>query len=156
MKTNLKMILLAAAVWALPAVLVVLQTGCESTEASSPIARLAVQYATIKVVQNNPEHAARVVEIATALEKDAGNTVAVTVVLLETIVRSQIRWENLDAADTALVDVLILTVRDELTQRLGTGILGPEQALVVAQVAGWIRDAAMAASKAQLGPATTE
>jgi predicted negative regulator of RcsB-dependent stress response len=107
------------------------------------LAQVAVQYATIKVLQNNPDRAPRVIEIAQFIRANAGNEQAATVALLEAAVRSQIDFSKLDPADAMLVDILIATVREELVQRLGDGPLSPEHVLVVAQVAGWIESAAL-------------
>ena len=125
-----------------------LSSGC-STAGGGPspiLAQVAVQYATIKVLQNNPDRAPRVIEIATYIRENAGNEQAATVALLEAAVRSQIDFSKLDPADAMLVDILIATVREELIARLGDGPLSPEHVLVVAQVAGWIENAARIAA----------
>lgn len=133
----------------LPAILAIscvsFLASCSTVSERPILAQVAVQYATIKVLENNPEHAPRVVEIARFVRENAGNSTASSVALLEAAVRAQIKWEKLDPADTVLVDLLIVTVRDELTARLGDGPLSPEQALVVAQVAAWIESAALMA-----------
>lgn len=119
-----------------------LQPACNIITERPVLAQVAVEYATIKVVQERPEYAARVIEIAGFLRDHAGDTAATSVALLEVAVREQIQWEKLDAADSRLVDLLIAAVREELVARLGDGPLSPENALIVAQVAGWIVDAA--------------
>lgn len=125
---------------------VFLTSGCQTIKERPAVAQLAVQYATIKVVEKNPDRAARVIEIAAYIKANAGNSSAASVALLEVAVRKQIDFERLDAADTFLVDTLIGLVRDELVARLGDGPLSPENALIVAQVAGWIEDAAKMAA----------
>ncbi|BET67170.1 hypothetical protein ASA1KI_20880 [Opitutales bacterium ASA1] len=129
----------------LPSVLclaVFVLTGCSTVSERPAVAQLAVQYATLKVIENNPAHAARVAEIAAFVRESAGNQTAPSVALLETAVRAQIDWSRLDAADTLLVDSLVSLVAAELSARLGDGPLAPEHVLVVAQVAGWIERAA--------------
>lgn len=117
-----------------------------STISDRPIlAQLAVQYAVVKVLDNNPDFAPRVVEIATFVEENAGASQATTVLVLEQLVRAQINWDRLDAADRILVDALIAAVREELVARLGDGPLTGDNVLVVKQVAGWIKTAALLA-----------
>ena len=123
--------------------------GCQTIKDQPLIAQVAVQYATIKVVQDHPERAARVVEIARTLRTSAEDEAA-TVALLEVLIRAKINWASLDAADRLLVDTLIIGVRQELLNRLGDGVLSAENKLVVAQVAGWIEAAALSVT-----PATT-
>lgn len=124
----------------------VIQTGCSTIGSQPTLTRLAVQYATVKVLENNPGRAQRVIEIATFIEDNAGSSTATSVAILTTLVREQIDWTKLDAADTILVNALIDMVATELTARLGSGPLSPEQALVVKEVASWIKQAATLAS----------
>lgn len=119
--------------------------SCSTISEHPALAQLAVQYAVVKVLDNNPQHAPRVVEIATFLEENAGATQATTVLLLEQLVRAQINWDRLDAADKILVDALIVAVRQELVARLGDGPLTGDNVLVVKEVAGWIKNAALLA-----------
>jgi predicted negative regulator of RcsB-dependent stress response len=121
----------------------ILFTSCSTISERPVLAQVAVQYATIKVLQNNPDRAPRVIEIAQFIRANAGNEQAATVALLEAAVRSQIDFSKLDPADAMLVDILIATVREELVARLGDGVLSPEHVLLVAEVAGWIESAAL-------------
>lgn len=137
MKNNIITVALLALVGGL------LLAGCSTFTEHKAVTKLAVQYATIKVIEKNPDKAPRIVEIAQFVRTNAGSETAATVALLETAVRAQIDWTKLDPADTILVDTLIVTVRDELIARLGDGPLAGDQLLVVAEVAGWIQDAAL-------------
>ena len=152
MKTYIKLIALTVIVWTAPVAIVLLASGCETTSQTQSLARLAVQYATVMVVENNPERVARVIQIADGIRQTSGDATATTVAHLEALVRDQIRWENLDDRDTALVHLLIRTVRQELEARLGSGLLGPENLLIVNTVAGWIIEAARATVANQVGP----
>lgn len=135
---KIRLILLLAAVLGL--------SGCATTpQDRSTIARVAVTYATCKVIENNPDHGPRILVISQAVRQVAGGESFNTVALLDTFIRSQIKWERLSAADTLLAHVLLDEVKRQLTAKVGSGVLTSDKLLVVSEVAGWIEDAVRAA-----------
>ena len=119
--------------------------GCASGTSSAQtqvVAKLAVQYAVIKVADKNPEKARRIVAIAKEVSALAGTENAGTVDLLVALIRSKVNFSKLDAADTLLVNALIDAIAVELKAKVGEGPLLPEKILVVKQVADWVVDAA--------------
>lgn len=122
-------------------------SGCASTPGDrTTIARVAVSYATYKVIENNPDHAPRIVAISQAVREVAGGETFNTVALLDTFIRSQIKWERLSAADTLLAHMLLDEIKRQLIAKVGDGALTSDKLLVVGEVAGWIEDAAKAAT----------
>lgn len=121
--------------------------GCSSTATGKPAAKLVVQYAVLKVVANNQEKAARVVEIAKEVQAVAGNDGFNTVSLLMTVVRTKIDYSKLDAADTLLANLLIETVEAELSERVGAGVIPEGSVFKVKEVASWVIDGAALAGK---------
>lgn len=124
-----------------PAILAVLLSACSTTggQPSNATTELLVQYATLKVIANNPERAQRVVTIAQqALDQLSDPTASVTVALIENAVRSQIHWEKLDPADTLLANALISMVHDELVARVGDGLLPADKLVQVKAVLEWV------------------
>ena len=123
-------------------------TGCVTTgtgptpATQKAIAKLAVQYAVLKVANNNPEKAAKAAAIAVQVKALAGGQGANTVDLLIAIVRVEVGKLNLKAEDALLADALVDLVAQELEARLGSGVLTSEKLLIVGEVAGWIVDAA--------------
>jgi hypothetical protein len=124
-------------------------SGCTTGSALRPVAaQLAVQYATLKVIENNPDHAGRIAEISASVRAAASGQAAATVAVIDSLIRAQIRWEKLSPADVNLVNILLLAVRAELEARVGSGVIDSQAMLTVAQVAGWIEQAAASTLRA--------
>ena len=120
-------------------------SGCATTgdARGKLIAQLAVQYAVGKVLENNPTYAPRVAQIAAEVGAAAGNE-ASTVPLVMALVRGKIDFAKLSPADVTLVNALLTVVEAELTARIEGGVLSPDNAVKVREVAGWIEQAARA------------
>lgn len=116
-------------------------SGCASFQTNSAGAKLAVQYATLKVIKRDPAKAARVTNIVTEADLILTDRTA-TVALAEAAVRKAIKWEDLSAEDTLLANALINAVKFELEARVGTGGLSADQVLQVRAVLAWITEAA--------------
>ncbi len=147
MKTRITAIILAVALLAL--------SGCSSIPADQQktVAKLAVQYAVLKVADKNPVKAARVAAIAKEVQAIAGGEGANTVDLLLAIARTKVATLKLDAADQVLASALIDMVGQELKARLGTGVLTSDKLLIVGEVAGWIVEAsALVPATEKAGP----
>lgn len=121
------------------------QTGCTSTGQADTklIAQLAVSYGVGKVLENNPDYAERVAAIADEVGEAAGGE-ASTVDAVMQLAREKIDWAKLAPADANLVNILLITIEAELTKRVERGILSPDKALLVQEVAGWIATTARA------------
>lgn len=115
--------------------------GCASTggndQQTQIVEQLAIQYAVMKVVDNDPDKAARVSKIAhdakTWLVSDTA-----TIDVLEAAVREQIDWTKLDQANTLLVNALLAEVDLQLRSRVSVGVLTSDQKVQVNQVLDWI------------------
>ena len=129
---------------------VLLLAGCKSPNSLQPIAeQLAIQYATLKVLENNPDYSPRIVEITRHVREVASGDASATVEVIDGLIRSQINWAKLAPSDAMIVNTLLLAIRSELEARIGNGILDPEALLTVAQVATWIEQAAASTLPAQ-------
>lgn len=105
-------------------------------------AKLATQYATIKIVNGDPDKADRIVEIASEIQRYASGETLLTVDLLVFAIKDQIQWNKLDVADTLLVNALLDQLRTELVARLGADALPGDVRLAVDVVAAWVISAA--------------
>jgi len=103
-------------------------------------------YATAKVVENNPAYGPRIAQIAAEVKSVASGEAFASVDLLMQFVRAKIDWTKLSPADAALANLLLDAVKAELVARLGAVQLPEEKLLVVAKVANWIEQAAIAAT----------
>jgi hypothetical protein len=120
-------------------------TGCTTSNSLQPVAaQLAVQYATLKVLEDHPEYGPRIIEITQHVRAVASGDAAATVSVIDSLIRSQIDWKKLNQspADALMVNTLLLAIRSELETRIGNGIIDEKAMLTIAQVAGWIEEAA--------------
>jgi len=116
--------------------------GCQ-TPTQTAVAQIAVQRAVYEVIKDHPGRAARIVQIAEQVEVVAGGEVAATPAILEQIIRSQIKWTELQPADIQMVDSLITLLRVELENQFAKIDIDAQKLLVVKTVAGWVRQTAL-------------
>jgi len=116
-------------------------TACQ-TPTQTALAQIAVQRAVYEVIKDHPERAQRIVDIATQVEAVAGKEVAATPAILETIIRSQIKWTELAPQDVQMVDSLITLLRVELENQLSKVEVDEQKLLVVKTVASWVKQTA--------------
>jgi hypothetical protein len=120
-------------------------TGCSmlSKPENQPAARLAVQYATLKAIEQGDDHKARAeriksiaIDVQTLFKSDEQATIPA----LDQLIHERLP-DTLSPADKLLADNLILVITQELQSRVGTGVLTPEQMLVATEVLQWVIDA---------------
>lgn len=107
-------------------------------------ARIAVKYATLKVVQHARDpvlKAQRIRSIVSGALALVDSDDSVTLPFVENAVRSRIDWDSLTAADYMAATALIETLRMELEARVGSGELDPDALLPVQTVLGWVIEA---------------
>lgn len=134
----MKKIMLFAAVAALMA-------GCASlgTTATQAYEKLAVEYATIKVVKTGKTTAeqqaiqARVIAIATQAQTALASP-DVTLGVIMIAVNAQLAKQHLAVEDQMVADALVQLVSDELTAKIGAGILKPTDVVSVNTVLSWV------------------
>jgi uncharacterized protein YceK len=118
-------------------------SGCAALNQipESTAAKLTVQQATLRVIDEDVERALRVQE----LTETVGYYVEqekITVELIDTYLRSQIKWQELSLADGQLLVMLLDELRLRLDERIGDGLLDPDDKVVIATVLRWVYDAA--------------
>lgn len=126
--------------------------GCASMgtdEGQTAVARIGVQYATLKVINGKVERAEAVLDVVNAAIALAEGGEILPIDLLESQMRAVIPWDGLDDADKQLVNLLILQVRAELEVRVDDGLIDSEKVAKVLEVLEWVRDAAELAATPQ-------
>jgi hypothetical protein len=121
--------------------LAVALAGCATGDLKTdPSARLAVTYATLKVIESGPDSEVRAAKIRSIASeaRQFVETDAISLDQLAAAMRARLAEENLSPSDQVLADALVLTVTAELEARVGTGLLSPEQKLTVGAVLGWV------------------
>ena len=124
-------------------------TGCQSTGSGASrelLAHAAVTIATAKVIENNPTYAPRIAAIAADVRAVSSGEASTTVDAVIALARAKIDWSKLSPADAALVNLLLDAVKAELIARLGEAELPTDKLLVVAKIATWIEQAAIAST----------
>lgn len=123
------------------AVLVLLfLVGCSMLDQHQAGAKLAVQFATLKYVDDDADKRERVQAVVANARELAAT--ATTLDALDQAVRESIDWSKLDDADKLLATALLDLVRDELRSRFDSELLDPEQVVAVNTVLDWIDEAA--------------
>ena len=120
--------------------------SCAFIEERPETVRLIVQAATLKVIDGDPDKAARVVEIASDVRRISSATPELTVSALITTVRGLIKWGDLEAEQVLLVEALLLELQYRLEDRLGPEPLPEQLRLTVNQITTWIIDTASIAA----------
>lgn len=121
-------------------VIAVAVSACGTLPTHDASARLAVTYATMKVIEAGDQPVTRAEKVA-SIARDAKRFLsgeAVSVGLLEDAVLARISTENLSPADRMLAQALVGAVAAELEGRVGQGLLGADQVLVVNTVLDWV------------------
>lgn len=119
--------------------------GCASLGTTANVAyeKLAVEYATIKAVKTAKTPAARqamqakIIAIATQAQTVLASP-SVTLALVQTAVNTQIAKQHLAAEDQMVADALVQMVSDELTAKVGAGVLKPSDVVSVNTVLSWV------------------
>jgi len=111
-------------------------------------AALAVKSGTLAFVeqvdpiQRRVERAKEVIVVVNFILGQMDSSTSATVSTLSSEVRSQINWNDMDAYERLLLDSLIFSVESKLKERVGDGILGEDDKLVVRSVLEWAKEAA--------------
>lgn len=127
-----------------------LASSCATLENNPASAKLVTQYAVLKFAEQSSadkraERIANVQRVATDVKAIAAGE-PVSIGLLKAAVGAEIAKLNLSPADTMLANALVDMLAIELSERVGEGILDPDQLVQVAKVMDWIIEAAALAS----------
>jgi len=109
----------------------VLATGCASL--GNQTETLVVQYAVLKVTEDKPATAAKVIEIANDA-KTFFDVEFVSVANVKAAILKRISKLDLDAADTLLANALVDAVAADLEGKVGAGLISPEAKIRVNKV----------------------
>ena len=104
--------------------------------------RLAVQYATLKVIDGQQSRADRVQVWVSDAQSYVDASEEVTIDRLDEEVRERVRWERLDAADQLLIDRILTNSRERLEAELSGGLLDEPERQRLGTVLEWIEEAA--------------
>lgn len=105
-------------------------------------ARITVTYATLKVIHGDAARKDRVIEITQNVLKYANDATQLTVDALIVAIRAEIHWDNLDDADTLLVNELLVELNDRLKEHFQGNVIPPDMVISVNTIGKWVLDAA--------------
>lgn len=120
-------------------------SGCAYLRDNPTTSGLAVQIATMKVIEadkgHEAERAARIKEIA-AEAKTFLDAKDVTVSVLEDAVNARLASLDLAPSDRLLASALVSAVVGELKVKVGDGLLSADSRYTVSQILGYVESAA--------------
>jgi len=118
-------------------------TGCSLlATVSEDRNQLAVQYATLKIIERPDVDAGRVVELVEKARAYVEDGASVTVSALASAARDRLRDSSLSPADRILIDAILTRAQERLESEIGGGVLAEDQRLQLLTVLDWIEGAA--------------
>lgn len=120
--------------------------GCSTLTSQPTVSSLAVTYAAAKVIEAAPtpdERLARAERIKSIVGEARTwlNGEGVTVGLLESAARARLAELNLSPADTMLANTLVQIAVQDLQEKIGAGVIAPDQLVTVNELLDWIETA---------------
>lgn len=118
-------------------------SGCALLQNEDSRLQLAVQYTTIKVIEQSSDISSeRVIENVERVRGVLDTSAEVSVERLMSDVRGNVRWDRLDAADRLLLTSVLEEVERELKDRVGEGVVKEDDKVVLRTLLDWIENAA--------------
>lgn len=116
-------------------------SACSIIESHENTSKLVVQYAALKFVMNEDvsereERAQKIFQVAKE-GKALFDSRALPIEHIEDLVRERIDWDQLDAADTLLVNALIERIVIEVNESV---LLGQDVHVTGSKILGWVID----------------
>lgn len=113
--------------------------GCTNHRLEVPVAKVAIQYASVKFIKNDPVRAQRMANIVREIKKILEDQM-VTVDVLRPILKQYIPTD-LPPEDQIAILALIDLVVAELNARIADADIPPDVTLALSRVADWILEA---------------
>lgn len=104
--------------------------------------QLAVQYATMKVMESQDVTGERVSELVEKAREHVDDGASITVSALSNAARERLAESSLTPADKILIDAILTRAQARLESEIGEGLLDDTQRLQLLTVLGWIDSAA--------------
>ena len=104
--------------------------------------QLAVQYATLKVLERNDVSNERVLELVAKAKVYVQRSDNVAVSSLVDAARERLDTSSLSPADQMLIEVILSRAQERIEAKLGDSILAEEQRVQLLTVLTWIEQAA--------------
>lgn len=127
--------------------LALLASGCALLKDSAPAARMTAQYATFKVIDGDPDRAAKVLRLVQDAQSYVTGGPRVSIAALEQAARDRIPWQRLNPGDHVLIDAILTEARKRLELKIGAGVLDPDQRVQLSEFLAWIKGAADAVAQ---------
>lgn len=103
---------------------------------------LAVQYATMKVLERDDVTNSRVLELIGKAKVYVQTDDNVLVSKLVEAARMKLKYSSLSAADQILIEVILTRAQERIEAKLGDGALNEDQQVQLLTVLNWIAKAA--------------
>lgn len=122
-------------------------TGCSVFETvSDDRNQLAVQYATLKVLERDDVSDTRLLSLVSQAKTYVQEGESVSVSALVTAARERLSESSLSPADQILIEAILARAQERIEAEIGGGLLTGDQRLQLLTVLDWIEDAARGSS----------
>jgi molecular chaperone DnaK (HSP70) len=112
----------------------------------SPLASsLVFKIATAKAIEksdNRVERAQRIITIAEKAKSMLTDNESTSLDYVESAIRDNVKWDELDESNKLVIDILIDLVRAEIDKKVGDGSLDPNDKLIISNILRWIIESA--------------
>lgn len=124
--------------------LVLLLSGCTVLQSTPAAARVSIEYATMRLIERAEAPADRAIAVIQLVDSASRflDTEEATVPDLASRILARIDMDGLTPSDRLLAAALVDAVSQELSARVGEGLIPGQQLLQVRAVLGWVADAA--------------
>jgi hypothetical protein len=124
------------------AVMVAALQACTLLQQEDARLELAVKYSTLKTIERAELTGEQVRDGVARVRPLVEREVDITLGELVGEVRGVIRWDRLSPADQLLLDAVLGAIEAELQQRIGEGLLNPDDRAAIGAFLRWVDDAA--------------
>lgn len=124
---------------------VTLLGGCGTIEEGDPAAKTAIQFATLKFIDEDSERANEVIRTVQRVQGLVDEQTTTSLDNLAEQARAEIDWSELDTAEQLLVNNLIDVIKAKLEEEVGERNLDPNDVVVIRNVLDWVTEAAVMA-----------
>ena len=104
--------------------------------------QLALQYATLKVLERDDVSKERVLELVGKAKTYVNDGDSITVTALVSEARKKLYASSLSPADQMLIEAILARAQERIEARLGDGVLDPDHRVQLMTVLSWIESAA--------------
>jgi hypothetical protein len=131
-------------VWLIIGLMLSVFSGCAVLDTvSKNESQLAVQYATLKVLERDGVDRAKLIELVEQARSYVSDEDSILVSSLTNGARERLQESNLSFADKMVINAILDTAQERLEARIGSSLLSQDDRVKLIKVLDWIYDVAV-------------